>query len=126
MDTALVWFRRDLRLGDLPTLHTVAESGAGALGLFVLDDRLLTTSGGARRDFLFRSLAALDDRLDGRLLVVKGDPVDVVPRVAKKVAAGEVHVSADYGPTVASGMPPSPSTSIWWPPVRRTRGRPAG
>ncbi|EID78789.1 MULTISPECIES: cryptochrome/photolyase family protein [Rhodococcus] len=98
MDTALVWFRRDLRLGDLPTLHTVAESGARALGLFVLDDRLLKTSGGARRDFLFRSLAALDDQLDGRLLVVKGDPVDVVPRVAKKVSAEEVHVSADYGP----------------------------
>ncbi|RZK70263.1 MAG: deoxyribodipyrimidine photo-lyase, partial [Rhodococcus sp. (in: high G+C Gram-positive bacteria)] len=98
MDTALVWFRRDLRLGDLPTLHTVAESGACALGLFVLDDRLLTTSGGARRDFLFRSLAALDDQLDGRLLVVKGDPVDVVPRVAEKVSAEEVHVSADYGP----------------------------
>ncbi|MDF3309342.1 deoxyribodipyrimidine photo-lyase [Rhodococcus sp. T2V] len=98
MDTALVWFRRDLRLGDLPTLHTVAESGARALGLFVLDNRLLTTSGDARRDFLFRSLAALDDQLDGRLLVVKGDPVDVVPRIAKKVAAEEVHVSADYGP----------------------------
>nr|WP_271213232.1 deoxyribodipyrimidine photo-lyase [Rhodococcus wratislaviensis]GLK40258.1 deoxyribodipyrimidine photo-lyase [Rhodococcus wratislaviensis] len=98
MDTALVWFRRDLRLGDLPTLHTVAESGARALGLFVLDDRLLKTSGGARRDFLFRSLAALDDQLDGRLLVVKGDPVDVVPRVATKVSAEEVHVSADYGP----------------------------
>lgn len=65
MDTALVWFRRDLRLGDLPTLHTVAEAGARALGLFVLDEKLLHPAGGPRRDFLYRSLTALDDQLGG-------------------------------------------------------------
>lgn len=98
MDTALVWFRRDLRLGDLPTLHTVAEAGARALGLFVLDEKLLHPAGGPRRDFLYRSLTALDDQLGGRLLVVHGAPADVVPAVAEAVSAGEVHVSADFGP----------------------------
>lgn len=92
---SVVWFRRDLRVGDLPAL---SAAGDRALGLFVLDDRLLGPSGGPRRDFLYRSLSALDEQLDGRLLVVRGDPVDVVPRVARAVDAQEVHVSADFGP----------------------------
>ncbi|QCQ89923.1 cryptochrome/photolyase family protein [Rhodococcus sp. SGAir0479] len=92
---SVVWFRRDLRVGDLPAL---SAAGDRALGLFVLDDRLLGPSGGPRRDFLYRSLSALDEQLEGRLLVVRGDPVDVVPRVARAVDAQEVHVSADFGP----------------------------
>ncbi|MFM1724143.1 deoxyribodipyrimidine photo-lyase [Rhodococcus sp. PAM 2766] len=95
MSESLVWFRRDLRVGDLPTLSAAGER---ALGLFVLDDRLLGPSGGPRRDFLYRSLSALDQQLGGRLLVVRGDPVEVVPMIAKAVGAQEVHVSADYGP----------------------------
>ncbi|GAB2665917.1 deoxyribodipyrimidine photo-lyase [Prescottella soli] len=95
MTDSLVWFRRDLRLADLPTLSAAGER---ALALFVLDDRLLGPSGGPRRDFLYRSLSALDEQLGGRLLVMRGDPVEVVPRVARTVGALEVHVSADYGP----------------------------
>lgn len=94
----VVWFRRDLRTADLPTLSSAADSGGPVLGLFVLDDALLRASGGPRRDFLFRSLDALNEQLDGRLLVVKGDPETVVPKVAKAVGAAEVHISADYGP----------------------------
>ncbi|RVW06403.1 cryptochrome/photolyase family protein [Rhodococcus spongiicola] len=95
MTESLVWFRRDLRLADLPTLSVAGER---ALAVFVLDDRLLGPSGSPRRDFLYRSLSALDNQLSGRLLVVRGDPAEVVPRVAKIVGAREVHVSADYGP----------------------------
>lgn len=95
---SIVWFRRDLRLGDLPTLTAAAESGDPVLGLFVLDDRLLKPSGGPRKDFLFRSLEALDEQLDGRLMVVHGDPATVVPKVAKAIGTEDVHISADYGP----------------------------
>ncbi|RVW07640.1 deoxyribodipyrimidine photo-lyase [Prescottella agglutinans] len=95
MTESLVWFRRDLRVGDLPTLSAAGER---ALGLFVLDDRLLGPSGGPRRDFLYRSLSALDEQLAGRLLVVRGNPVEVVPRITKSIGAQEVHISADYGP----------------------------
>ncbi|CAM2769505.1 deoxyribodipyrimidine photo-lyase [Prescottella defluvii] len=95
MTESLVWFRRDLRLADLPTLTAAGER---PLGVFVLDDRLLGPSGGPRRDFLYRSLTALDEQMGGRLLVMRGDPAEVIPRVAKAVGAQEVHVSADYGP----------------------------
>ncbi|MEO6881739.1 MAG: deoxyribodipyrimidine photo-lyase [Mycobacteriaceae bacterium] len=99
MDSAaVIWFRRDLRLGDLPTLSASAGRAEQSLALFVLDDALLGPAGNPRKTFLFRTLRALEASLDGRLLVVHGDPVDVVPRVARAFSAGSVHVSADHGP----------------------------
>jgi len=68
--TSVVWFRRDLRVGDQPTF--LAASDGPALALFVLDPALLTPSGAARRIFLYRNLRCLDEALGGRLMVVRG------------------------------------------------------
>jgi deoxyribodipyrimidine photo-lyase len=97
-DAAVVWFRRDLRVHDQPVFLAAADAAPRALALFVLDPALLDTSGAPRRTFLFRALRSLDAALGGRLLVVRGDPVDLVPRVAGAVGAGTVHVAADYAP----------------------------
>lgn len=94
---ALVWFRRDLRVADQPTFLAAGE-GSRALGLFVLDPRLLAPAGEARQWFLYGCLRELDESLGGRLLVVEGDPVDVVPRVAREIGADTVQVAADFGP----------------------------
>nr|WP_042190604.1 deoxyribodipyrimidine photo-lyase [Kibdelosporangium sp. MJ126-NF4]CEL19461.1 Deoxyribodipyrimidine photolyase [Kibdelosporangium sp. MJ126-NF4]CTQ94741.1 Deoxyribodipyrimidine photolyase (EC 4.1.99.3) [Kibdelosporangium sp. MJ126-NF4] len=93
--TSVVWFRRDLRTRDLPTLLSADRD---ALGLFVLDKRLTEPSGAPRLAFLYRCLRDLNEQLDDRLLVVSGDPVELVPRIAKQVGATGVHVSADYAP----------------------------
>lgn len=95
---SLVWFRRDLRVHDLPTLLAAADDGDTAVALFVLDDALLRPSGAPRRRFLIHCLRSLDESLGGRLLVARGDPTDVVPAVAAEFAASAVHVSADFGP----------------------------
>src|SRR4249920_222077 len=97
-DTSLVWFRRDLRVRDQPTFLAARDAASSALALFVLDPALLDPSGAARRTYLYRSLRALDESLGGRLLVVRGDPAEEVPRVAAAVGAGTVHVAADFGP----------------------------
>ena len=97
-DCTVVWFRRDLRMHDQPTFLTAADAAPRALALFVLDPALLEPAGPARRTFLYRSLRDLDAALGGMLLVVRGDPVDVVPRVAAAVDAATVHVAADFGP----------------------------
>jgi deoxyribodipyrimidine photo-lyase len=95
----VVWFRRDLRLTDHPALLAAADAGpGGALALFVLDPRLWRPSGPARQAFLVGCLRELDAALGGRLLVRRGDPVDVVPSAARAVGARTVHVSADAGP----------------------------
>ena len=95
---SIVWFRRDLRLADLPTLTSAAKPGDAALALYVLDDALLAPSGAPRRTFLYRCLRELEAALDGLLLVAHGDPARAVPAVAKAIAAVAVHVSADFGP----------------------------
>jgi len=99
--TSLLWFRRDLRLSDHPAL-LAARDAAGpdgtVLPVFVVDPRLWGPSGKPRRQFLRECLADLDATLDGALVIRSGDPADVVPRLAREVAAGGVHVSADAGP----------------------------
>ncbi|QGK68607.1 deoxyribodipyrimidine photo-lyase [Allosaccharopolyspora coralli] len=96
---AILWFRRDLRLRDHPALLDAAAAADGrVLAVFVLDPALLEPSGAVRRTFLFRCLRALDEQLGGRLLVLRGDPVEVVPELARSAGAVGVHVSADTGP----------------------------
>ncbi|AZI57280.1 deoxyribodipyrimidine photo-lyase [Nakamurella antarctica] len=93
----ILWFRRDLRINDHPALLAAGENH-DVVGLFVLDPTLLRDAGGPRTVFLLRCLAALDAAIGGKLLVITGDPVVVVPAVAAAVAADEVHISADYMP----------------------------
>ena len=93
--TSVLWFRRDLRLSDHPAL---AAAGDRVLAVFVLDDRLIRPAGTPRLAFLYDCLRALDADLNGRLLVVHGDPTDVLPRIARSIAADAVHITADCGP----------------------------
>jgi len=98
MSTASVmWFRRDLRLHDNPALLASCAADE-VVPLFVLDPYLWDRSGEVRRAYLSASLRALDDSLGGALVVRRGDPRDVLPRVAREVSALTVHHAADYGP----------------------------
>ncbi len=99
MAPAVLWFRRDLRLDDLPALRAAAETGPdGVVALFVADPALLGPDGPNRRRFLAAALAALDAELEGALVVRRGDPVRVVPAVAAEVGAVVVTATADFGP----------------------------
>lgn len=101
MPTTILWFRRDLRLSDHHALIE-ATRAAGPDGdvvpLFCVDDRLWGPAGANRRAFLVGCLAALDDDIGGRLVVRTGDPVRVVPALAREVDAAEVFVTADFAP----------------------------
>ena len=97
---AVMWFRRDLRLGDNPALLEAAADGE-VLPLFVLDPALWGPAGPSRRAYLGASLRALDASLRQRgaaLSVVRGDPVRRVVLAAREVGASRVHVAADFGP----------------------------
>jgi len=92
----IMWFRRDLRLADLPALHAAAAEG-DVVPLFVVDPAF-AGAGMPRQRFMRSALAALDQSMDGALVYRHGDPTVVVPALAAEVGASEVHVTRDYGP----------------------------
>ncbi|WP_207233894.1 cryptochrome/photolyase family protein [Janibacter limosus] len=94
--TALMWFRRDLRLSDHPALLAAADEGE-VLPFVVVEPRLLTD----RRPpavRMLRSIVALHEATGGALVVRCGDPVDLVPQAAAAVGAERVHVTRDTTP----------------------------
>jgi deoxyribodipyrimidine photo-lyase len=96
--STLLWFRRDLRIADLPALIEAAADGSDVLACYVLDPRLTSSSGPRRLQFLYDSLRELRDALDGRLFVTRGKPESRIPALAKALDATAVHVSGDFSP----------------------------
>ncbi len=95
---ALLWFRRDLRLHDLPPVLDAASADGDVLACYVLDPRLLASAGPRRLRYLYDALREVRDALDGRLLVTRGRPETRIPNLAKEIHATSVHVSADFSP----------------------------
>ena len=98
MTTALLWFRRDLRLSDNPALVEAVRSADDLVGVFCLDPTLWEAASAIRRRYLLDSLDALDESMDGNLVTRLGDPVEVVPSLADEVGAASVHLAEDFGP----------------------------
>jgi len=94
----VLWFRRDLRLADLPPLLDACAGGSEVLACFVLDPRLETPSGPRRLQFLGDSLREIDDALGGRLFIARGHPETLIPQICSAVGARAVHISADFSP----------------------------
>lgn len=96
----LMWFRRDLRTADHPALSAAiahaARTGGSVTAIFVLDDRLIRTSGPNRIAVLFDALRSL--RTAGvPLRILAGDPTLEVPMFADQLGA-DVYATADHGP----------------------------
>jgi deoxyribodipyrimidine photo-lyase len=80
MSKAVVWFRRDLRLTDNPAWAAATANHDEVQALYVIDRRLFRP-GTNRTNLLVGHLHALDASLqerDGRLRLLRGDPVEVV------------------------------------------------
>ena len=97
MSTAVVWFRRDLRLHDHPPLVTALREHDKVVPLFVLDERLVhgRFASANRTQYLLDCLKALDDSLDGRLVVRHGAFETEIPQVVAEVGAEFVYAAGD-------------------------------
>ena len=101
--TALVWLRRDLRRADLPALGAAADAaGDGVAVVFVVDPEFFDPAGPVRQAWLARTLLALRQSYEGRLVLRHGDPVDIIPALATELGAGSVHVSTETEPAGAA------------------------
>jgi deoxyribodipyrimidine photo-lyase len=101
--TALVWFRRDLRLHDNPALTAALAEHETVLPVFCLDERLLNGRhrSAARAAFMRACLAELGDDLRerGSLLIIRsGAAESELPRLAREAGADEVFAAADVSP----------------------------
>ena len=90
--SAVMWFRRDLRVRDNPALLAALEEGS-VTALFVVDPAIWAGAGAARQAWLAANVLSLAERIP--LSIHLGDPVDVVPRVA---GDRRVHVAAETTP----------------------------
>jgi deoxyribodipyrimidine photo-lyase len=100
--TALLWYRRDLRVADHLALDA-ARTDDRLVPVFCLDDRLLRGrhASGPRTQFLLECLRDLDGSLRRRgsgLVIRHGKPERELARLAREVGATAVHATADPGP----------------------------
>ena len=102
--TALMWFRRDLRLRDNTALYQALRENTRVIGVFVLDDAILRARdiGAARVAFLFRSLDVLAEefRARGGQLVLRrgGSPEDELRALAAEAGASALYFNRNYTP----------------------------
>jgi deoxyribodipyrimidine photo-lyase len=98
MARSIFWFRRDLRLGDNPALAAAMESADEVVAVFILDEKLIKTSGSKRLAYLGRSLRELDKSLMESLHVMVGDQVEVLQELCERYGATQVHISEEFEP----------------------------
>jgi len=98
--TAIVWFRRDLRLADNPALAAAIERADSVLPVFILDDGQSDwRPGGAACWWLHHSLASLDDslrRLGSRLILRRGRAAQIVTDLVRDTGARAVYWNRRY------------------------------
>ena len=106
MPTAIVWFRRDLRLTDNPALRAALAAGA-VLPVYIHDPagEGAWAPGAASRWWLHHSLAALESALAGlgsRLVIRRGDSLEHLLAIARESGAVAVHWNRLYEPAAVA------------------------
>ncbi|WP_417481723.1 cryptochrome/photolyase family protein [Maricaulis sp.] len=102
---ALVWFRRDLRLADNAALSAALRTGRPLILLFIDQrDRALGSAPGEAADWwLQASLTALDGDITargGRLDLLRGDPAEIIPALARDHDLAEVFWNRSGEPAI--------------------------
>lgn len=99
----IVWFRKDLRLRDNPTLEFALANKREVIPVFIWDEEEggQWSPGAASRWWLHQSLKSLArsiQELGGCLILEKGKPEEILPLLAKENGVDEVLYSRRYDP----------------------------
>jgi deoxyribodipyrimidine photo-lyase len=99
MEKLICWFRRDLRTHDNPSLYNAAKEGL-ILPVYILDDRnpdeYETCS--ASKVWLHHSLISLNQKLGGNLIVKRGNPVEILVKLASFHEIDRIYWNRCYEP----------------------------
>ncbi len=105
VSSALVWFRRDLRLADNPALRAALDAGHDIVPVYIHApaEEGRWAPGAASNAWLHRSLHALDQALrarGSRLVLREGDSLATLKALAAETGAQAVYWNRRYEPAV--------------------------
>lgn len=92
----IIWFRRDLRIGDHPALLEAIKNSDEIVPLFILDKQQIEEAGAKLLAYMGQSLRALDESLGNKLHIIEGDQVEVLKDLIAHYNVKEVHISDEY------------------------------
>jgi deoxyribodipyrimidine photo-lyase len=100
VDSAIVWFRQDLRLTDNPALTAAIETGLPIIPIYILDNENAKEwkMGGASRAWLHHSLSHLNKSLQGKLQIFLGKAEIILPTIIKECNAKKIFWNRCYEP----------------------------
>ena len=90
---SIFWHRRDLRIEDNIGLYEASKNSKNLIGVYILDPSLLNlskTTSEAKNWFLGESLLELQknwEEIGSHLLILKGDPVKLIPKLTDLIQA---------------------------------------
>jgi len=96
----IYWLRRDLRLGDHPGLTAAAATGRPIIPVFIHDD-LIEAQGAApkwRLGLALEHFATILEGIGSRLILRRGNALEVLRDLAAETGAKAVHWSRAYDP----------------------------
>lgn len=109
-DSAIVWFRNDLRVEDNAALHAASQHSA-LVPVYIREVASPARPiGGARTWWLHHSLRQLSEKLEGLgtpLILLSGDPAKLLRQLLKQTGASAVYWNRRYDPAfhaVDSGL----------------------
>lgn len=100
----IYWLRRDLRLGDHPGLTAAAASGQPIIPVFIFDE-LVETHGAAtkwRLGLAVEHFAKVLEGIGSRLILRRGNALEVLRGLVAETGAGAVHWSRAYDPAAVA------------------------
>ena len=104
IDSALVWFRRDLRIADHAALYHALKAARRVYCAFVFDREILDalpSRADRRVEFIHACLVELDAALrkhGGALIVLQGHATKEIALLAKSLKVDAVFINHDYEP----------------------------
>lgn len=103
MTKALVWMRRDLRLHDHHALSQALAENDEVYLSFVFDQNILEKlpKKDKRVTFIHQGLVDIEEKLNefnSSLHILHGDPLEEIPKLAKKLKVQKLYYNRDYEP----------------------------
>ena len=96
-NNCIVWFRKDLRLNDNPAINA-AKYHKNVYPLFIMDDEIYENKnlGKASLWWLENSLNSLNENLQNTLVCLKGDSLEIIPKLCNTLDVKSVFWNRCY------------------------------